>query len=128
MRRDVNDKDYPSKFYENLLMPEERRLNNDRASEQEKLAEKGKSEYILMERSYLKSWRDFVETSSSMVREITNLVRTNGSDVEGQLHALRGLSACKHEARETREAIISNLRKHLNAKTSTTTEAAIDGL
>jgi hypothetical protein len=31
-RRDAKDKDYPNKFYEELLMPEERRLGNVGAS------------------------------------------------------------------------------------------------
>ena len=36
-RRDVRDHDYPNKFYEELLMPEERRVGNIGLSETEML-------------------------------------------------------------------------------------------
>jgi hypothetical protein len=59
-RRDAKDLDYPNKFYEQLLMPEEQRLNNPAASETEqKFLNKFKVENVLMERSYLNAWRKF---------------------------------------------------------------------
>jgi hypothetical protein len=36
-RRDVRDHDYPTKFYEDLLMPEERRIGNIGLSDTELL-------------------------------------------------------------------------------------------
>jgi len=59
-RRDAKDKDYPNKFYEDLLMPEERRAENPGAGQVEQhLLNKYKAETVLMERSYLNAWRTF---------------------------------------------------------------------
>jgi hypothetical protein len=60
-RRDVVDCDYPNKFYEKLLMPDESYYQNDNQSRGlgEVERKKGKQQYVLMEGSYLKAWRVF---------------------------------------------------------------------
>ena len=50
-----------------------------------------------MERTYLTAWQDFSSQSAKMVSVIADMVASKENDVEGQLHALRALSACRHE-------------------------------
>jgi hypothetical protein len=84
-RRDVSDRDYPNKFYEKLLMPDERFYENDNMSRGEGEVEraKGKQQYILMEPSYLKAWRVFKAESGKLIPFINELVETNPKDVNG---------------------------------------------
>ena len=62
-----------------------------------------------MERTYLTAWQDFHSYSAKMVELIAEMV--SSSDVEGQLHALRALSACRYESRDLRDKIIANIEK-----------------
>lgn len=114
-RRDVKDKDYPNKHYEDLLMPEERTEGYENVAEFERFLLDNKAKNVLMERTYLNAWKDFSNHSSSMVAAITKLVGQSPNDVEGQLHALRALSACRYESKAVRANIMSNV---LNCKKS----------
>jgi hypothetical protein len=52
-RRDVNQKDYLNKFYEEYLMPNEQRLyNNDPIKENQHI----RYDSVMMERGYLLAW------------------------------------------------------------------------
>ena len=62
-----------------------------------------------MERTYLTAWQDFSSQSAKMVSVIADMVASKENDVEGQLHALRALSACRHESRDLRDKIMENL-------------------
>jgi len=62
-----------------------------------------------MERTYLTAWQDFYSHSAKMVELIADMV--SSSDVEGQLHALRALSACRYESRDLRDKIIASIEK-----------------
>lgn len=62
-----------------------------------------------MERTYLTAWQDFQSQSAKMIELISEMVGT--SDAEGQLHALRALSACRYESRDLRDKIIANIEK-----------------
>ena len=64
-----------------------------------------------MERTYLTAWQDFSSQSVKMVKVIADMVAAKENDVEGQLHALRALSACRHESRELRDKIMANIEK-----------------
>lgn len=56
----MRDKDYPNKFYEELLMPEEQRIGNVGVSDYERLhQQKYLAETVLMERTYLNAWQEF---------------------------------------------------------------------
>ncbi len=44
-----------------------------------------------------------------MVKVIADMVAAKENDVEGQLHALKVLSACRHESRELRDKIMANI-------------------
>jgi hypothetical protein len=57
----VVDRDYPNKFYEKLLMPDESyyQIDNQSRGEGEVARKLGKQQYVLMEGSYLKAWRVF---------------------------------------------------------------------
>ncbi len=123
-RRDAKDLDYPNKFYEDLLMPEERRQGNLGISEEEQMMQKFKANNVLMERTYLNGWQTFIRHSNSMVGLIGELLEKNQKDLEGQLIALRALSACKHEAKDLRDKIVSNLVQN-NHKFSQ--QAIVDG-
>ena len=59
-RRDVNKRDYLNKFYEQYLMPTE---NMPFTHQQMHGFESMKPDLILMERSYLKPWKQFVENA-----------------------------------------------------------------
>lgn len=64
-----------------------------------------------MERTYLTAWQDFSSQSAKMVSVIADMVASKETDVEGQLHALRALSACRYESRDLRNKIMVNIAK-----------------
>ena len=84
-RRDVSDRDYPNKFYEQLLMPDERYYEVDNMSKHMGpiARAKAKTQYILMEPSYLKAWREFKAESAKLIPHIETLVDANPEDCAG---------------------------------------------
>lgn len=66
-RRDVHGHDYPNKFYEDLLLPPEYLTKSDRLHKHFKEAiEKTTPTNVLMERSYIKAWRDFYKLTENV--------------------------------------------------------------
>jgi hypothetical protein len=63
---------------------------------------------IMMERSYLKSWKIFTEESAKLLPYLKDLVKQDKNNLDGQLHALNALNACKFEEPELRKQIIAN--------------------
>ena len=88
------------------------------------LQQQYKAETVLMERTYLTAWQDFSSQSAKMVKVIADMVAAKENDVEGQLHALRALSACRHESRELRDKIMANIEK---SKQKVSEAAVVDG-
>jgi hypothetical protein len=131
-RRDALDKDYPSKKYEELLMPQERffshgvmgdeynSLNIDPASREKN---------VLMERTYLKGWRTFMKRTENILPFVEKMVtETDKNDLNGQFRALGALSACKFSAHDLRDKIITNCKSLLETQEVINLNSAIDGL
>ena len=111
-RRDSKDKDYPNKYYENLLMPEERRMENPGADlVEQNIMQKYKAETVLMERSYLNAWRTFQRHSEKIILENFKNLLDGACSPSDLLKALRALSASKVEAAALRDEITSRLLK-----------------
>jgi hypothetical protein len=62
-----------------------------------------------MERSYINAWQDFSSQSAKMVSVIVEMVENKENDVEGQLQALRALSALRHESSNLRDKNMANI-------------------
>jgi hypothetical protein len=63
-RRDSLDKDYPSKKYEELLMPQERFFSHGNMGEEYNalnIDPASREKNVLMERTYLKGWKTFMK-------------------------------------------------------------------
>lgn len=68
-RRDAVDKDYPSEFYEKLLMPEEEYIDKHSGVMRRDLynqAQKFFDPYVQMERTYLNGWRTFFDRTEDL--------------------------------------------------------------
>lgn len=66
-RRDALDKDYPNKFYEDLVMPEESRMDHYGVSLGEKYNQTYKTPYVHMEPCYLNGWTTFAKQSARII-------------------------------------------------------------
>jgi hypothetical protein len=105
-RRDVVDRDYLNKFYEDYLMPQE---NKKYLSAQNKdLAHKLKAETVLMERSYLRGWQQLKHHGQILVPRMRTLVAEDKDSLDGQLNALNALSTIRLEEAELRKQIVDN--------------------
>lgn len=123
-RRDVLLKDYLNKFYEEYLMPYEKQLYNHEYYGTEKLREG----IVLMERCYLKAWQQFKESADRIAPRLAQLVKEDKDLIEGQLHALSALSACRLDQPAVRAEIVSNALGQLNKVESIAPQAIISGL
>jgi hypothetical protein len=78
-RRDTNKKDYLHKFYEQYLMPWENAPYDVKPSGYEK----AKSDHVLMDRSYLKSWKIFSEESQRLLPKFKQMVNEDKNSLVG---------------------------------------------
>lgn len=76
-RRDVHREDYLNKFYEDILMPE------DKEGKNLPYQKFWKEQYVLMERSYLRAWRVFRDESEKLVPYIRDLVARDKDNLDG---------------------------------------------
>jgi len=100
-RRDIADKDYPTEFYEKLLIPEEEWL----AKHEEVMRRDAYTAYqkfispnVLMERTYLNGWRTFYERSENLPSIMTKLLDRNDVGREDIYTSLRALNTCCFDA------------------------------
>jgi hypothetical protein len=76
-RRDALDKDYPSKKYEELLMPQERFMSNPAMDEEYNsinMDPASREKNVLMERTYLKGWKTFMKRTENILPSIESMV------------------------------------------------------
>lgn len=98
-------------------MPEEFIGRNPVADQQTKIESLRKTPYVMMEQSYLNGWRNFADESGKMIKSHFNRLIHEESSCSGLLKGLRALSACKYEAREMRDKIVSKaLRNQKSSK------------
>ena len=74
-------------------MPLEKQIHGNRVKSLEKL----QYETVMMERGYLKAWQLFKEGSERILSRLTQLVREDKDNIEGQLNALSALTACRFD-------------------------------
>lgn len=72
-----------------------------------------------MERDYLKAYAVFDNQIVKLAPKIEKLIRESTEDIEGQLHALMALSACKLEDATSRGHIYRNITEKLNSESLT---------
>ena len=63
----------------------------------EKSIHGNKTESVMMERGYLKAWQLFKEQTERILPRLQDLVKEDKHSIEGQLHALSALAACRLE-------------------------------
>ena len=93
-RRDSEDKDYLNKFYEQYLMPLENMPNNQ---EVPRGMEKFRSEYVEMERTYLRAWQIYKKETANLLPKFKEMIKDDKANVEGQLYALNALAVTKFD-------------------------------
>ena len=86
-RRDTLDKDYPSKKYEEFLMPQERFMSNPTMSEEYNslnMDPANREKNVLMERTYLKGWKTFMKRTENILPYIEKMVTdSDKNDLNG---------------------------------------------
>lgn len=110
-RKEAGGDDYLHKFYENHLTQTE--IKNPEHPDFEH-AHLNEPATVRMARDYVKAWTIFDKEVDQLEPRIINLINQSKNDLEGQLHALHALSACKIEAPETRDQIFNRLIKRFN--------------
>ena len=123
-RRDVLGKDYLNKFYEDYLMPLEKQIHGNKTFATDKL----KYESVMMERCYLKAWQQFKDHSERILPRMQDLARQDKNNIEGQLHALNALAACRFDQPQLRGEIVANALRLLNHSESLSNTAIVSGL
>lgn len=63
----------------------------------------------MMERSYLKGWKIFAKESEQIIPYLREMIQSDKSDLNGQLHSLNALASCKYDEPELRSQIVDNL-------------------
>lgn len=125
-RRDACDKDYPNEHYERLLVPEEIYVHNKDASPEKTAQAKFKTEFVLMEHSYLNAWTNFAKSSTTIVNKYFRELINKENTADGLLCGLRALSACKFQAVKMRKDIVNKLLERQDQTVSV--QPGIDGL
>ena len=69
---------------------------------------------VSMGREYLKAYKIFEDEVQKIQPKLMKLIEQSRSDVEGLLHSLLALSACKMEAPTQRLMIFDSLKKLIN--------------
>lgn len=128
-RRDAVDRDYPNEFYEKLLMPEEfRPTESTNMSEAEKHELKEKHNMVLMERSYLNSWTNFISKAQQLINSHFPEMIKQAQSAEELLRGLRALVDCRLEALPMRNQICDKLHGAFRQADKVDTNALIDGI
>jgi len=76
-RRDIVDRDYPTEFYEQLNLPEEKwlqRTEHAMSEEQKKIGQRMLSTHVKMERTYLNAWQTFMERTEKVPSVIEGML------------------------------------------------------
>lgn len=81
-----------------------------------------------MERDYLKAWSTFETNVKDLWPEMKSMILNNRDDLEGQLHGLAAMSACKVDQPEVRLRMIDNISRLLKIGEKPRTEAILDGI
>ena len=124
-RRDVHKRDYLHSFYEDYLLPLEKRLFSNEPRDMDRFV---KSEIVMMERAYLRPWKLFKTESERILPRMADLVKEESDKVEGQLEALRALAAMRVEAKDIRREIIGNSIRGLGKGKEVEGRTALAGL
>ena len=123
-RRDVKRQDYLNKFYEDYLMPLEKKPYNNEIRGVEKI----QYESVLMERGYLRAWQQFKEQADRIAPRLATLVKEDKDHIEGQLNALSALSACRLDQPALRSEIVGNVLRLLNQTETLSAPSVVSGL
>ena len=123
-RRDVQRKDYLNKFYEDLLMPLEKKLYNNSWRSLDKI----NYETVLMERGYLKAWTQFKDHADRIAPRLSQLVKEDRDHLEGQLSAFLALSSCRLDDPSLRADLVTNSLRLLNTTEHIDPSVLVSGL
>ena len=123
-RRDVQRKDYLNKFYEDLLMPLEKKLYNNSWRSLDKIT----YETVLMERGYLKAWTQFKDHADRIAPRLAQLVKEDRENIEGQLSAFSALSSCRLDDPSLRSELVTNCLRLLNTTEHINPSVVVSGL
>jgi hypothetical protein len=84
----------------------------------------------MMERGYLLAWQQFKEGAAQVLPRLRELVRADKDSLEGQLHALSALNACRFEEKELRKEVVDNALRLISQTGASEIEqsAVISGL
>jgi hypothetical protein len=121
----VHKRDYLHSFYEDYLLPLEKRLFSNEPRDMDRFV---KSEIVMMERAYLRPWKLFKTESERILPRMADLVKEESDKVEGQLEALRALAAMRVEAKDIRREIIGNSIRGLGKGKEVEGRTALAGL
>jgi hypothetical protein len=130
----VHGHDYPNQFYEDLLMPPGYLTTSELVQTSIKNAVKQiRPTNVQMERSYIKSWRDFYNLTANVEETIAKLIDSHVPDqarfVESNVSALRALSVCKFSAPNLRKKLYTNILGHRDKlRKIEESQVLIDGL
>ena len=108
-RRDIVDRDYPTEFYEKLLMPEEEWLarHEDVMSRGSlKIATHLMEKHVQMERTYLNAWRTFYERTKNIPEVMSELLKREDLGKEDVYSALRALNVTCFQAKNLRDKLM----------------------
>ena len=117
-RRDIFDNDYPTEFYQKLMLPEEAWLNaNDHLMDQfsQKIGHQIHTTHVKMERTYLNAWDTFVKGTEN-IPQIMDKMLNVPARLDDLYSAMRALNVCKFEARELRDKISDQFVKSSESK------------
>ena len=107
-RRDIADRDYPTEFYEQLVMPEEKwldRRHNTLDEEERADGHRMLSTHVKMERTYLNAWQTFMDRTENVPAVIEKMLSEDRVTCNDLLSALRALNVCRFQAKELRDKI-----------------------
>ena len=122
--RDIQRRDYLNKFYEDYLMPLEHKPHNNEFRGVEKI----QYETVLMERGYLRAWKQFKENADRIAPRLASLVKDDKDHIEGQLNSLAALSACRLDQPALRNEIVGNILRLLNQTEQLSSSSVVSGL
>lgn len=101
-RRDTNDRDYPNKYYRDLVMPDEAKDRPIEYAFYEDTAHdrniNNKTGYVHLDKSYVGSWLIYRQKAKQIVDEHFNKLIKQSNDFGDLLKGLRGLSEAKMDA------------------------------
>jgi hypothetical protein len=121
----VHRRDYLHQFYEDYLMPLEKKPYNHQFRGVEGAA---KYEHVKMERGYLRAWQAFKRGVQMISHRFAQLVQEDKDHIEGQLTALAALASCRLDEPALRSDIVTNILRLLNQTEHLSATSVVSGL